>query len=242
MGVASRRASTGATRVAPYAGATAATTVTTTPTSTAATTVRGSTAADVVGTSMPTAASSSRMPTARPTPASRPSADDTIPTTSASKTIPPSTWRRVAPTARSSAVSRRRWATRTLKVFQMTNEPTSRETAAKTSRMLVKMPRPSRIAAELWSATSAPVSASTPSGSRWAIASRSSVGVTDGSPTTSIWSTSPTLSSRSCAVRRSKAARVAPARLSVLPKPTRPTTVNDPVPFWKTIRAVSPTW
>ena len=205
--------------------------------------MRGSTAADVVGTSMPTAASSPRIPTASPTPSSSPSPADTRPTTNASKTIPPSTWRRVAPTARSSAVSRRRCATSTLKVFQMTNDPTSSETAANTSRILVKMPSPSRIAADPWLATCvAGLRLHAVRAASRAIASRSSVGVTVASPSTSIWSTLPTLSSRCWAVRRSNAARVAPARLSVSPKPTRPATVNVPVPSWKTILTVSPTW
>ena len=171
VGVAERSASTGATRVADQAGTTAATTVTTTPTSSAATTVRGSTAAAVVGTSRPIAPSRARIPVARPTPPSRPMVADTRPIAAASTTMPPSTWRRVAPTERSSATSRRRWATSTLKVFQMTKEPTNTETAAKTSRMFVNMPRPSRTAAELSSASSRPVSASDPAGRTAAMSS-----------------------------------------------------------------------
>ena len=64
----------------------------------------------------------------------------------ASTRTPASTCRRVAPTARSSATSRRRWATSTLKVFQMTKEPTSTETPANTSSTVVKMPIASRTA------------------------------------------------------------------------------------------------
>ena len=105
------------------------------------------------------------MPEASPIPAKRPSTADTRPMTSASRTMPPSTCRRVAPTARSSATSRRRCATSTLKVFQMTKEPTRRETPANTSRMFVNSLSPSRTAADPSSASCLPVSASAPSGS-----------------------------------------------------------------------------
>ena len=166
---------------------------------------------------------------------------DTRPIAAASTTMPPSTWRRVAPTERSSATSRRRWATRTLKVFQMTKEPTNTETAAKTSRMFVNMPRPSRTAAELSSASSRPVSASDPAGRTAAMSSRSSSALTPSSATTATWSTWPALPSSFWAVPVSNAAIVAPARLSVSPKPTTPTTVKAPVPSWKTMPARSPT-
>ena len=83
----------------------------------------------------------------------------------ASMRTPASTCRRVAPTARSSATSRRRWATSTLKVFQMTKEPTTTETPAKTSSTVVKMPSESRTASVPSAATCSPVRASTPSGS-----------------------------------------------------------------------------
>ena len=130
----------GATRVAAQAGAMAATMVTSSPTPRATTTVRGSTAGEVVGISTPISSSSERMRAARPTPSSSPIPPATRPMTAASTRIPPRTWRRVAPTARSSATSRRRWATSTLNVFQMTKEPTRTETPAKTSMIVVKIP------------------------------------------------------------------------------------------------------
>ena len=50
------------------------------------------------------------------------------------------TWRRLAPTARSSASSRSRWATMIENVLKMTNDPTNSAMNAKTSRkMLMKL-------------------------------------------------------------------------------------------------------
>jgi hypothetical protein len=240
VGVDSRSASIGATRVPVRAGMTAATSVTPTPTTSAATTVRGATTAVVLGTSTPTACSSRRMPAARPTPAPMPRAAETRPRTRASVTTPVTTWRRVAPTARNRATSRRRCASTTLKVFQMTNDPTRSDTAANASRTLVKMPRPSRTALDDSSDTWAEVTASTPEGTAAAMRCRRSSVRTPSAARTSTWSTRPCLPSTRCAVRPSKVASVAPARLSASPNPTTPTTVNVPVPSSKTIRALSP--
>jgi hypothetical protein len=73
------------------------------------------------------------------------------------------------------------------------------------------------------------------------MSSRSSSALTPSSATTATWSTRPVLPSSFWAVLVSKAAIVAPARLSVSPKPTTPTTVKVPVPSWKTMPARSPT-
>ena len=70
-------------------------------------------------------------PLASPTPARQAEARrPTRPTRIASSSTEPSTWPRLAPTARSRASSRVRWATRIEKVLEITNTPTSRAIAA----------------------------------------------------------------------------------------------------------------
>jgi hypothetical protein len=226
--------------VAAKAGAMAATMVTSSPTAMETTTVRTSMAGAVVGTSMPVTLSSDRIPAARPTPRSNPSPPETSPISPASVRTPVSTCLRVAPTARSNPTSRRRCATRTLKVFQMTKDPTSSETPANTSSTVVKMPIESRTAALPSSATWRPVSTSTFSGRTPAMRSRSSGTATPLAAFTSTSSTSPTLSSTRCAVGRSKPASVAPSRLSVSPNPMVPTRVNRSRPPWSTTSTGSP--
>ena len=220
----------------------AATRVTRTPTSKAATIVRVSMAGEVVGISTPISFNRERIPAARPTPNNRPRPAENVPMSVASSRTPPSTCRRVAPTARSRATSRRRCATRTLKVFQMTKEPTSTEMPANTSSTVVKTPMASRTAAEPSAATWSPVSAWMSSGRIAAIRSRSSPALTPGSACTSTSSTRPTLSKTRCAVVRSKPAMVAPRRLSVSPKPMMPTRVNLCRPSWRTTSTLSPSW
>ncbi len=240
-GSTSRRASMGATRVAPHAGIAAATIVTPTPTARAAMRVRGSRATVVVGTSTPTSSSSRRMPTARPTPASRPSTVASSPTAAASTRMPPSTCRRVAPTARSRPTSRRRWATNTLKVFQMTKEPTSSDTAAKASSTWVKIAKPDCIAAAPSSASVAPLRTSIPCGTAAATRDRRSPASRPPPAMTEIWSTVPVLPSTCWAVVRSNPASVAPARLSLSPNPVMPTSVNARLPSCRRTRTMSPT-
>ena len=59
-----------------------------------------------------------------------------------------STCRRVAPMARSSAISRERWVTIIVKVFQMMNEPTNSATPAKTMNRILTIFRSSSIASD----------------------------------------------------------------------------------------------
>ena len=230
----------GATRVAAHAGSAAATVVTTSPTTNPTTTVRGSIAADVLGTSIPTRPRRERMATASPTPTTMPAAPDTSPMHAASARTPPRICRRVAPTARSNATSRRRCATSTLNVFQMTNEPTKSATPANTSRTVVKIPIASRTAAVPSAATCSPVTASAPSGRTPAMVSRSSRALMPSAALTSTSSTTPTLSRKRWAVGRSKPAIVAPSRLSVSPNPTMPTSVNVLRPSTSTTSTLSP--
>jgi hypothetical protein len=104
--------------------------------------------------------------------------------TSASATTDSRTCRREAPTARSSASSRVRWATRIEKVFQMIRAPTSSEIAAKPRRPVVKKPSASATAALDSAMTSSDVTASMSSGSAAATRSRRSSGETPSSPRT----------------------------------------------------------
>ena len=112
------------------AGARAESRVTPTPTSAAMTIVRGSSAMPAVGMSTPRALNSRLMPLATPRPATMPTAEARTPSVSASATTERSTWRRLAPRARSIANSRRRCATVMLKALKMMNAPTKTETPA----------------------------------------------------------------------------------------------------------------
>jgi hypothetical protein len=107
----SRRAATGFTRLDRTAGTSAETTVMAVPTTKAVITVDGAITMDPPGTSRPTAPSRARRPNDIPTPAARPTAEATTPTTTDSNTTERTTWARLAPTARSMAMSRARWAT-----------------------------------------------------------------------------------------------------------------------------------
>ena len=162
-GTASRRASIGATRVAAHAGAMAATRVTRSPRPGRHDGPRLD-AGEVVGISTPISVKQGADTRRQADPEQQAQPTGERADQGRLEQHPPSTWPRVAPTARSSATSRRRWATRTLKVFQMTNEPTRTEMPANTSSTVVKTPMASRTAAEPSAATWSPVSASTPSG------------------------------------------------------------------------------
>ena len=106
-----RSAAIGAIRVARRAGTTLATTVTTTPTSSDTTIVRVAMTEAVAGRSAPIALNRARRRGHEPRPPSSPRIEASRPITSASSTTERSTWRRVAPSIRSSASSRVRWAT-----------------------------------------------------------------------------------------------------------------------------------
>ena len=134
-GVASRSASTGSTLVARRAGTSAATTVTNDadeqrrPRPCAA-----SICSEVLGRLKPTASISALEPL-RDADAERRARqrDASTRAASASSSRLRRTWRRVAPIARSSAISRDRWVTIIVKVFQMMNEPTNSAMPAKTA-------------------------------------------------------------------------------------------------------------
>ena len=209
----SRSAWTGATRAARRAGKIDETTVTTVPTTNATTTVRGSSWSEVLGRSTPNADSSPFRPRAIPIPARRPRADATKPVTNASTTTDVMTCRRLAPIARSSAISRVRCATMIENVLKMMNAPTNSAMNAKTSRAVRKKPSASWTCFACSSATSDDFTASTPFGSTDWMLDCSSGTEAPSSATTSIWSNSPSLSSTFCAVAVSNAASVAPAEV-----------------------------
>ena len=84
--------------------------VTETPTTKAVMTVPDVITTSPLGMSRPTAPRSARSPNDMPTPAARPTAEATVPTITDSSSTARSTCRRLAPTARSIAISRMRWA------------------------------------------------------------------------------------------------------------------------------------
>ena len=112
-----RRAAMGGTREARRAGATATTRVTPIPAMSATTIERPLTTVPLAGMPKPTAPSRLFRPTANATPSTRPSTAEMMPTTSASPSTAPRTCRRLAPSARSKASSRVRWATMIEKVL-----------------------------------------------------------------------------------------------------------------------------
>ncbi len=107
----SRIAVTGETRVARTAGERPDSTVTMMPTASETTIVRVANTVPVSGSSTPLAANTLDSPLASSRPTPRPISEATVPITSDSVSTDRSTWRRLAPSARSSASSRERWAT-----------------------------------------------------------------------------------------------------------------------------------
>ena len=154
---ASRSASTGATRVARSAGASAPASVTSVPTSRQTMIVRRSSTRLVVGRSMPSALKSALIAFAKPRPARMPTTEPIRPIVSASSSTELSTWRRVAPSVRSSASSRERCATVIENVLKIRNAPTSTAMNANASRPVVRKERPWRMSSPSLSASCAAV-------------------------------------------------------------------------------------
>ena len=157
----SRMAATGATFAARRAGTMAATRVTTVPTATQMATVEPDTTSPPAGRSSPKLSSRARRPTAAPMPSATPRPDANRPVTSASSLVARAIWRRLAPMARSMAVSLVRWATVMEKVFEITNEPTSRAVMAKAMRKVLMNPTASPSVASAAATASSWVRAST---------------------------------------------------------------------------------
>ena len=243
------RAAMGGTFDARRAGPRAAKTVTSEPVTIETTIVRGWMIVPVAGRPMPKARRRPCSPIATRMPTPTPIADATTPTTPASTTTEVITCRRLAPSALSRASSRVRWATRIENVLTMMKAPTNREMTAKTSRAVLKMSMKPLTWSAPSSASWSPVTASQPSGSTPSQAAgsasstrvRSSKADTPSTACMSIVSYWPTLPSTRWAVMVSKAARVAPARLSASPKPAMPTTSYSSGGPWPRMPTRAPT-
>ena len=133
-------AATGAIRTARRAGLMAETTVTPTPTTRQTITVRASNTSGPVGSVTPKPLNSFSSPTAASTPRPRPMREDRSPTIAASPMTERNTWRRLAPTMRSSASSRVRCPTMMEKVLRMVKPPTKSAMKANTSSAVLKNP------------------------------------------------------------------------------------------------------
>ncbi len=147
--------------------------VTRMPTAYAATTVRGPRTSDWPDRSRPKLANSARSPTAISTPRPSPTVEPSTPSTNDSSCTERVTWRREAPSARSRASSRLRWATRIENVLTIRNEPTTSEMPAKISRKIVRKLIASSRSVACSSAWTSPVTASKPSGIAAATSARS---------------------------------------------------------------------
>ena len=86
-----------------------------------------------------------------------PTTEPTMPMVSASSITEVSTWRRVAPSVRSSASSRARWATVIENVLKIRKAPTSTAMNANASRPVVRNERPWRMSSPSLSASCAAV-------------------------------------------------------------------------------------
>ena len=111
-----------------------ATSVVTVPTRIESTIVRGAMTVAASGSSTPSAANRATMPFASPIPANSPITEASTPMTRPSATTERMTCLREAPSVRSVANSRVRWATVIDSVLKITNAPTSSATAPKPSR------------------------------------------------------------------------------------------------------------
>ncbi len=155
-----------------------------------------------------------RSSTASPAPSSSPRVAPTKPTISASSWTVNCTCRLRAPSARSRASSRTRWATSIVKVLKMMKAPTKTAMPAKTSRNVEKPAMASWTVLAFSSVNCLPVIASTPVGSTRAIRSRSSFWEMPSSAAMLIELNSPGASSTRCAVAVSNAVTAAPPKLS----------------------------
>jgi len=128
-----RSAASGLTRSTRRVGDQAAATVTTRPTATPPSSHDGGGAAATTGVSGATRSIAAISPYPRAAPATAPARDANVPTAAASRRTERATCRRVAPTQRSSAKSRRRCANRMANVFVTTTAATKTATPANSS-------------------------------------------------------------------------------------------------------------
>ena len=121
--------------------------VTSTPTSSATTTVRVWKRSPLLGSVKPTESKSQKRAFARPSPRKRPTTDAATPMMSDSTAIEPRTCRREAPSVRSVANSRVRWAMVIESELAITKLPTKRAMPAKASRNFWRKPMNSFVSA-----------------------------------------------------------------------------------------------
>ena len=121
------------------------------------------------------------------------------------------TWRRVAPTARSSASSLVRWATSMVKVLTMRKVPTNSAMPAQASSSWESALTVPALRSACSLARRLPVTASTPYGRIFSACCRRTSGEMPGSAFRSIWLYWPGLAKRRWAVAVSKRVRVPPA-------------------------------
>ena len=177
------------------------------------------------GRSTPIAAKNALMPLAMPSPSTSPSTDATIPTISPSSTTERMTWRREAPSVRSVANSRERWATVIESVLRITNAPTNSAMPPKPSRKYVMNFRLSLVSFESAAAWASPVLTSALAGSSGLISLVSAAGVTPSLALTEMLSYWPSFSNSFWAVGRSKTAIEAPPSESTEPNVATPVIV-----------------
>ena len=206
----SRTAEMGGTRVARSAGRSAAISVITTPTSSETMIVRVANTVAACGRSIPNDTNREFRPFARPRPRNSPATAATAPITSASTITERSTCRRVAPSVRSVASSRVRWAIVIDSVLAITKLPTNSATPPKASRkswMMLRKPLVSFV--DCWACPS-PLRTCAFAGNSGRISLTRRAGEKPGLAATEIESSLPTLSNSLCATGKSKIAIVAP--------------------------------
>ena len=237
----SRRPATGGTRVARSAGKNAATTVSPVPSSSPTITVRAAITVPVLGRSMPSALNSELIRGPNPIPARTPRIAAPSPIANASITTEERIWRRFAPSVRSIANSRVRWATVIENVLKIRKAATNRATPAKINSAVFRKPM-NWPTSSRWDCTfSAPVFASSECGSAAVRLAARRSGVVPGSAATWIWSSRPCLAVIRCASGRVNSASVAPPNESTLPSVAIPDTVYSPVAPLPAISIRSPT-
>ena len=174
------------------------------------------------GSVKPTASKSANRPEASSRPRNRPITDATTPTTSASTKIELMTWRRDAPSVRSVANSRVRWAMVIESEFAITNEPTNSAIPPNASRNPWRNVMNSFVSAASSCACACAVRAWAFGGRIGRISESSCWSETPGFAATAISSRRPSFSKSRCAVGRSKPASVAPPMERSEPNSTIP--------------------
>ncbi len=228
----SRIAAMGGTRPARRAGIHADTIVTTMPIEADTAIEPAWTTMGASGSSTPAAPSRARRPIETPRPATSPAPAPKTAIAAASPSTALSTWRRLAPTARSMASCWVRWATVIENVLLMRNAPTSIATTAKTSRNTLNGPKASANRARSSALSTSAVTTSTSSGTRGSMRDASSAADVPSAAVMVIPSTRPWSASSAWAAASVKRTVLAPAGESAVPKVATPTISTSEAPRW----------